>query len=187
MARAASSHDALLPWLQSEGVPAQKVRTCHVASSTSVPRQWRLSSSGTPMQVAIHEGFPEGRGLIACSSIMAGERLLSIPQHLIMTPDAARESSAVRELLEAYPDLPDWSVLAVLLAENAAPRGRTCLQVGTLRGLAANSLRRLPRVVSRRGGTSWCHQTHPQCIERLVRTGTVPTVCMHGSASPAGL
>ena len=48
---------------------------------------------------------------------MAGERLLSIPQHLIMTPDAARESSAVRELLEAYPDLPDWSVLAVLLAE----------------------------------------------------------------------
>ena len=54
---------------------------------------------------------------MACSSIMAGERLLSIPQHLMLTPDAARECSAVRSLLEKDPDLPDWSVLAVLLAE----------------------------------------------------------------------
>jgi hypothetical protein len=53
---------------------------------------------------------------MACSSIRAGERLLSIPEQLLLTPEAALQASAAGSLLQKA-DLSDWSILGLLLAE----------------------------------------------------------------------
>ena len=68
------------------------------------------------MQVALDYSFSEGRGFVAATNIRKGERLLNIPEDLVVTPDAALQCSAVGGLLERTGQ-PAWSVLAVLLAE----------------------------------------------------------------------
>jgi hypothetical protein len=56
----------------------------------------------------------EGLGLVAAVPIGKGEKLLSIPSHLVVTPSEAAEQCALGVMLAAAGDrLPDWSVLAV--------------------------------------------------------------------------
>ena len=68
------------------------------------------------VQVSLDYSFSEGRGFVAATNIRKGERLLNIPEDLVVTPDAALQCSAVGGLLEQTGQ-PAWSVLAVLLAE----------------------------------------------------------------------
>ena len=68
------------------------------------------------MQVKLSSAVQEGRGLVAGQAIRKGEALLHVPQHLLLTPEAALRCSSMADLLD-HAALPAWSVLAALLAE----------------------------------------------------------------------
>ena len=67
-------------------------------------------------QVRLSSAVPEGRGLVAERAIRRNEPLLQVPEHLLLTPDAALRDSSIGALLDRA-GLPAWSVLAALLAE----------------------------------------------------------------------
>lgn len=69
------------------------------------------------VQVEIALFKQQGRGLLAKSQIRKGEQLLKIPQHVLLTPDAAVIHSRLGRDLEKE-GVPAWSALAVALVES---------------------------------------------------------------------
>ena len=53
------------------------------------------------LQVRLSSDVPEGRGLVAERIIRKGEALLHVPEHILITPDAALRSSSIGLLQDA--------------------------------------------------------------------------------------
>lgn len=109
-------------WLSIKGLPPQKVGNFIRFPSTLVssfvlnerdPNGLTLINAA---QVALSEGVPEGRGLVATQLVRRGEKLLSIPADLLLTADVALHKSAFGSRLESA-GVPAWSALATFLAE----------------------------------------------------------------------
>jgi histone-lysine N-methyltransferase SETD3 len=68
----------------------------------------------------------QGRGLVAAQAVRAGQRVLQVPETLIITPAAAARRSALAPALTAGgPPLPAWSVLALWLMETMTAASHT--------------------------------------------------------------
>ena len=77
-----------------------------------------------PGQQVVPAALPgQGRGLVATARISARQLVLAVPRAAILTPADAAQLSALRPLLAAAaaPPLPDWTLLALWLAEVASP------------------------------------------------------------------
>lgn len=60
----------------------------------------------------------QGRGLVATASLRAGQTVVAVPFDAVVTPARAARRSSLHSILAARPDpLPDWSLLALWLAE----------------------------------------------------------------------
>eukprot|EP00887_Chlorella_sp_A99_P006062 scaffold22.g6062.t1 len=81
---------------------------------------------GLPAQKLAVASLPgRGRALVAAQPIRAGEALLRVPPHLLLTPAAAAAGpgAAAAAAAAAGGALPDWTLLALWLAEARAAGG----------------------------------------------------------------
>jgi hypothetical protein len=116
-------------WLESKGLPAQKVRASDDARSgvcafvcvfvciAAQSATHRPPPTPKTTKVAVQDLPGQGRGLVATQRLRAGEAVVHVPSALVISEESALKSSPLLQRLVGGRGLPSWTVLALWLAE----------------------------------------------------------------------